>query len=148
MKEVFEVFTKEIKTLEENLDFLEENATGAHLIVLEEISKTLTDLSEEFDKELLKLAICKQFYFSLENYRNYKINSEYIDERVAIIKHIEKMRLKLNQEDFSLIWGSAKLPDSNNELMVSKLSKSIYPKIECLKDRCYEINKMLKTREE
>ncbi len=142
MKETFERFYSEIKVLEKNLDFLEENGTKLHLPILDEICKTLNDLEVEFNNELLKLAICKNSYFFIESYREHEFDLDFLNERVAILKHIEKMKQN------SKLLNKTKLPDSNNELMVSKIGKRVFPKIEELKDKCCDLRQVLKRVDE
>lgn len=139
MRHIFETFEVEIKTLEENLDFLVSSKKDVkHLI--KELYASVLNLREEFPYYIYELALYKEKHIDKNGIYRKKIEDDYIEERLFLDSAIQKAKKEFGKEKFEeLCEASEKLCMSYDlEICVFKVFDEISSEFDALVSKCEE----------
>lgn len=139
MKNIFEGFEKEIKTLDENLDFLVSSKKDIKYLIKELYSSVL-NLREDFSSYIYKLAIYKDTHIDKNAIYRKKIEDNYIEERLFLDSAIQEAKEVIGIEKFrELCKASEKLCETKDlNICVFKTFDEISQKFDTLVSKCKE----------
>lgn len=139
MKNIFEGIEKEIKTLDENLDFLVSSKKDIKYLIKELYSSVL-NLREDFSCYIYELAIYKDTNIDKNQIYRMKIEDDYIEERLFLDDAIQKAKEVFGIEKFKeLCKASEKICGTEDlNICVFRTFDEISQKFEALVSKCEE----------
>ena len=139
MKKIFERIETQLKTLDENLDFLVSNKNNTEEYI-EELYCSVLNLRNEFKDYSFKLAIYKEKHIDKSEVYRKKLDNDYITERIFLNKLIEQEMHNFDSKKFVKISKEAEnlCTDNDLDIYVFKIYEKILEKFEDLICKCKE----------